>query len=254
MERERKTGTTGMNLRRRRLRAEPLCRHCVAKGRVSASTVPDHIIPLGQGGTDDDFNIQCLCQDCHLIKTATEGQGGAANHPTWLKPSAIPLTIVCGPPCGGKSTYVKCHAGFADTIIELDTILNELSPGYKHWSSDVLDKDLFNKGIRVRNAMLGQLHSASKGSAWFIVSAPTSAERAWWGECLGGKVVVLNPGIVECTRRALARGTPHAVSGVLAWERAANSPWVLPKDNTKQRVAIDIHGWPVVNAIGIDRR
>jgi 5-methylcytosine-specific restriction endonuclease McrA len=58
---------------------------------VTASTVPDHIVPLAKGGTDDEGNIQCLCGPCHDIKTredfdlapAVEGRGvGRSGRPT----------------------------------------------------------------------------------------------------------------------------------------------------------------------------
>jgi 5-methylcytosine-specific restriction enzyme A len=65
----RKYGRAGARQRKRRLRREPLCRHCAAQGYVSASTVVDHIVPLSRGGTDDDSNTQCLCTECHDAKT-----------------------------------------------------------------------------------------------------------------------------------------------------------------------------------------
>lgn len=58
-------GAKGMELRRRRLRAEPLCRMCKAEGRVREATTPDHIVPLAHGGTDTDDNIRCLCAEHH---------------------------------------------------------------------------------------------------------------------------------------------------------------------------------------------
>lgn len=58
-------GRRGVELRKRRLAAEPLCRLCKAKGIVRAATVPDHIKPLALGGEDVDSNIRCLCGDCH---------------------------------------------------------------------------------------------------------------------------------------------------------------------------------------------
>jgi len=39
---------------------------------VTAATVPDHIVPLSKGGSDDDSNIRCLCDDCHLARTAEQ--------------------------------------------------------------------------------------------------------------------------------------------------------------------------------------
>jgi 5-methylcytosine-specific restriction protein A len=65
-----------VELRRRRLEAEPLCRDCLAKGIVRASSVPDHIVPLAKGGTEDGLiespNIRCLCDECHVDRTAEQ--------------------------------------------------------------------------------------------------------------------------------------------------------------------------------------
>lgn len=242
---ERLRGRRGVVQRRRRLAAEPLCRHCREKGRVTQATVPDHVIPLALGGSDDDDNIQCLCEACHAIKTAAEGaaSGGAANHPDWLKPSAIPLTIVSGPPCSGKSTHVEQHARPIDEVIDLDRIFAEIRPGYRHWSG-MLDRDTFNTAIRVRNARLGALVQRREGRAYFIVSAPSEAERRWWQGKLGGTVLLLDPGADECRRRALARGTPAAIAGIEDWLRAARLPWSPPRSRPA-RAAIGEDGWPV---------
>lgn len=69
---ERLRGRAGQAQRRRRLQNEPLCRDCADKGIVTASTVPDHIVPLAKGGSDDDSNIRCLCGPCHEIRTAEQ--------------------------------------------------------------------------------------------------------------------------------------------------------------------------------------
>ncbi len=235
-------GRRGVALRKRRLFNEPICRHCAAKGLTTLATTPDHIIPLSQGGTDTDDNIQCLCQPCHDIKTATEqAHLGASNHPDWLEPSAIPLTIVCGPPASGKSTYVDQCAKPNDTIICLDTIMGEISPSFRQWQERP-DRMLFNAAIRERNRRLGSLSKATTGRAWFIVSAPTKAERDWWQAKLGGEVVLINPGADECKRRAMARGTPLAAAGVNRWFHRAKQPW--QRRTAKVRPVIGQDGWP----------
>jgi 5-methylcytosine-specific restriction protein A len=65
-------GRKGQQLRQRRLRNEPLCRLCKAKGITRASTVPDHIVPLAKGGEDVDENVRCICADCHDEVTRQE--------------------------------------------------------------------------------------------------------------------------------------------------------------------------------------
>lgn len=62
-------GQAAVEQRARRLRQEPLCRHCKARGLVRQATQVDHIVPLFKGGDDNDLNCQSLCDDCHDAKT-----------------------------------------------------------------------------------------------------------------------------------------------------------------------------------------
>lgn len=219
-------GRRGQELRQQRLAAEPRCRLCLIAGRVTQATIPDHIVPLAFGGQDVDDNVQCLCEPCHDQKSAFESQhgGGAANHPEWVRPSKSPLTILCGPPCSGKTTYVRTHAGSDDVVIDLDTIKTALRPSYVHWTQDI-DNGLLDRAIRVRNHLLGMLSRSAAPRAWLIVAAPTDEERQWWRDKLGGEVILLHPGVAECKRRAVARGTPQAIEGINKWEARAGRPW-----------------------------
>lgn len=65
-------GADWRRLRARVLAEEPLCRHCLRDGRVTAATDVDHITAKARGGTDDRANLQPLCHQCHSRKTATE--------------------------------------------------------------------------------------------------------------------------------------------------------------------------------------
>lgn len=51
------------------------CRGCgrVCSGKGEAHC--DHIVPKAQGGTDEDSNLQTLCERCHGRKTQREKQG-----------------------------------------------------------------------------------------------------------------------------------------------------------------------------------
>lgn len=61
-----------MERRQRWLRQHPLCIKCDELGRTTLGTEVDHIIPLSQGGKDDESNMQTLCSACHFIKTQSE--------------------------------------------------------------------------------------------------------------------------------------------------------------------------------------
>jgi 5-methylcytosine-specific restriction protein A len=56
--------------------ANPLCVHCQRLGLVTIATQRDHIKPLAEGGTDDDDNVQGLCESCHDAKSKTESIRG----------------------------------------------------------------------------------------------------------------------------------------------------------------------------------
>lgn len=242
---ERLRGRAGQAQRLRRLkRTNGLCEHCLEKGIYRPAKIVDHIEPLAFGGSDEDENTQNLCDECNAYKTAYEAasQQGASFHPDWLKPSAIPLTIVCGPPCSGKTTYVAERATAHDTVIDLDTIQMTLDPEYRHWTKDEVDMSLLTRSVRVRNGLLGSLSRRTTGRAWFIVSAPTKAEREWWKAKLGGTLVLLHPGVDECKRRAIIRGTPLAQAGVDKWEHNAKQPWAPKQPSKRQTIGVD--GWP----------
>lgn len=66
------TGRKLGNWRRLILSAEPLCRHCAAKGLVVIATEVDHIKPLELGGDYAPENAQALCHECHVLKTAKD--------------------------------------------------------------------------------------------------------------------------------------------------------------------------------------
>ena len=65
-------GAKWRKVRARHLSIEPLCRECRASGYVMPAKVVDHILPLRQGGTNADENLQSLCIPHHNKKTGSE--------------------------------------------------------------------------------------------------------------------------------------------------------------------------------------
>jgi 5-methylcytosine-specific restriction enzyme A len=69
---ERLRGRRAVERRKRWLREHPLCVECEKADRVTAATVPDHIVALVNGGPDTEDNLQSLCEECHRKKTARD--------------------------------------------------------------------------------------------------------------------------------------------------------------------------------------
>ena len=55
---------------------EPLCRHCLRDGRVTAAVCVDHCIPLSEAPNLRlvRSNLQALCASCHARKTQAESK------------------------------------------------------------------------------------------------------------------------------------------------------------------------------------
>ena len=85
---------TGRSLQTRRLniwKKDPTCKECKRLVAYPGGFELDHIIPLWEGGSDDDSNCQILCiwrdekgdkQGCHAKKSAREAserEGGVGN-------------------------------------------------------------------------------------------------------------------------------------------------------------------------------
>lgn len=69
-------GLTLQRLRARLFEESPLCVECLTANRVTAATIRDHVVPLAEGGADDDTNTQALCSTCHETKRIAEATRG----------------------------------------------------------------------------------------------------------------------------------------------------------------------------------
>lgn len=188
------------------------------------SPVCDHRIP--HNGDPELFwdrgNLQTVAKSWHdARKQAIEkGDQGAVIYPKWLMPSQIPLTIVCGPPASGKSTYVLNLAGPADLIIDLDAIAAQLSgsPGHQ-WSRD----QWLAPALRWRNSMLGAISRPSPPwpAAWFIVAEPKASGRHYWQTSLcPQRIVVLEADAATCMANAARdadRDMVHTEAAIAKW-------------------------------------
>lgn len=210
---------------------------CKAEGRITVATVCDHIKPhKGEWSKFFDYrNVQSLCAPCHdRHKQSEERRGyssqvgadgwpiddrhpantgkiekgiglGQISHPEWFRPMFVPLTIVCGPPASGKTSYVASHKGPRDLVFDLDAIATELHR--KPMSK--LDGEQRIQCLKARNERMANLMWAkARGTcdrAWLIVSEPSAAKREWWDETLKPEqIIVMATPAETCIARAKA--------------------------------------------------
>ena len=72
-------GRAGVEQRHRFLAEHPLCVECEKEGKTAAAVIVDHVIPLAEGGADDDGNKQGLCVPHDKAKSAAEAARGRAR-------------------------------------------------------------------------------------------------------------------------------------------------------------------------------
>ena len=57
-------------------RDKGLCQVCLQSKHYRPARQVDHKVPKFEGGTDDDDNLQAICESCHQAKTQAEAQRG----------------------------------------------------------------------------------------------------------------------------------------------------------------------------------
>lgn len=200
-------GAHWRKVRRAVLDDEPLCRFCYAKGLVVEADEVDHID--GDSFNNDRDNLRPLCRPCHLLRTARDQAFGKYQfRPEWLRPAVIPVAIVCGAPCSGKSTYVARHAAPQDLVIDLDVIASTIAESGLHdW-----DRKWLGPAIRERNRLLGELTKRPQWPrAWLILSEAAPDRRQWWADTFKPEsIVVMETPPAVCMARAIGRPKPEA--------------------------------------------
>ena len=222
-------------LRAQQLALHPICQEC----KQAPATVVHHRRPHnGQWALfANPGNLQSVCKPCHdgAIQRGERAGNYAREidlddaiavptnvlYPQGLPCSAVPLTIVCGAPGAGKSTWVEKQKQPGDVVIDLDAIIADLA-GTARRSTDIKRRHL-QAALIERNRRLTELSRRDGCRAWFIVTAPNPRERKEWSEQLGAsRVVVLVTPADDCAARIHADPTRTAVADELS---AAADEW-----------------------------
>jgi len=116
------------------------------------------------------------------------------------------ITIVTGPPCSGKSTYIRENAKPDDCIIDMDRIALALSPDETTsftYSERIRKIARSARAAAVKTALM-QAQCERYWGLWIIHTDPTPDVRSMY-RSFGAKFVEMNPGKVVCLERLTKR-------------------------------------------------
>ncbi|MCM2390183.1 AAA family ATPase [Streptomyces albipurpureus] len=176
----------------------------------------DHIRPHRGDETlaFDRANCQAMCKRCHDAKTAAEVGFAGAGPKRLATPTKV--TLVCGPPCSGKTTYVRERAAAGDLVVDWDALAQALGSPHPHHHPSALTPFV----AEARDAVIARLarrHDVAR--AWLIATAPRDADRRRLAP-EGVAVVVLATAEDECVRRARHDGRPDGtIDAIESWWR-----------------------------------
>lgn len=216
-------------VRAKHLREHPYCSH---PGCPSLAVDVDHIKSILERPDLrlEPSNLRSFCHPHHSRRTALD-QGFArspflrsSTKPDWLKPSRIPVVVVCGPPASGKTTFVRRRAQRRDLVLDLDGLRTELS-GLPRYSAGHVE--WISAGLHLRNERLASLSypSCTWSRCWLIVGEPTADGREWWVRKLHARdIVVCETDEATCIARILADPTraqvrDRQIAAVSKWWR-----------------------------------
>ena len=124
------------------------------------------------------------------------------------------IHIITGPPCAGKSTYVREHAKSGDLRIDYDLIAQALGAENSHAAEGIIKQAAFDAR---EGAIRTALDDITDAESWIIHTSP-SEEHMKLYEQAGAEVIPLDPGYEVCMERAKKDERPQqTIDGIEKW-------------------------------------
>lgn len=183
-------------------------------GCTYVATTRDHVIPLAAGGEDSLDNCRPACRNCNSRRQDKAVAGTGSR-----------IMIVCGPPAGGKSTYVLDHAQPNDVLIDLDRLVDALTPGMRRTMEP--PPHVKHLAIRARRTIIERAtRMYTPCTVWMIHALPTAQDVA---EYQGNRwpIIVIDPGRTVVEQRVHEERSPRLQRVTAEWYDI-HQPFVLP--------------------------
>lgn len=126
------------------------------------------------------------------------------------------VTLVCGPSCSGKTTYVLDHAQPDDVVVDHDDLAQRAGSDRSHGH----EQGYRDEATLAWYQLAAQVAEAQHGCAWVIrccAPGPERAELARW--LRADRVLVLMPPLEVVMSRAQGTRTRSAMQSIPRWYR-----------------------------------
>jgi predicted kinase len=128
------------------------------------------------------------------------------------------ITVVVGPPCAGKSTFVQKAKKPNDVVVDADLLAQALGSEVAHDATGDVRDLMFS----LRRVAISIILDGIKSPAWIIHTNPYTRLIEQY-RAAGATFKLIDPGIEECLARAEAQGRPAGTDeAIRAWY--ANPP------------------------------
>ncbi|MGW3992368.1 AAA family ATPase [Amycolatopsis sp. NPDC004772] len=137
------------------------------------------------------------------------------------------VTVLCGPPCSGKSTLAHHLAQPGDLVLDYDDVARSRGSPVR-W----LHPEPYRTGAEQElQAQLARAYEDdSDATCWLIRTAPRISTRVALAQAWQAPVYVLDPGERECRRRARADGRPPGTGQRIGEWYHRYRPWLHDLD------------------------
>ncbi|GAA4626640.1 hypothetical protein GCM10023196_035690 [Actinoallomurus vinaceus] len=134
------------------------------------------------------------------------------------------LTVVTGPPCSGKTSWVDLHAGPADVVIDLDRIAHAMT------SPTAGDHDhaptVYRVAQRARWAAITEALRHVDAADVYVIHTQPSAQARQKYEAHSARIITLDPGRDVVLERCKRMRSTEALKVAERWyaTRLAGAP------------------------------
>jgi HK97 family phage prohead protease len=127
------------------------------------------------------------------------------------------INVVVGPPCAGKSTYVKDHAQSGEVVVDYDLIAKALGSKEAHQSTGSVRE----VALSARMSAISRINRGIDDDAWIIHTNPNDNMVSEYKK-VGAHFILVDPGMDVCLARSKQRNE-STESAIRAWYRSPPS-------------------------------